>query len=427
MKKFKHFFVSIFKSPVLLIFVLVCIFMLPTSINTQSVAFRSAIAIAVGVDINEQNMVELLVAINVSSTSESLAENSKILSATGETVGNAFTNLNMMFGRNVRLGHVRFVMIGERASNQNIVDLLDRLVRTSKIRNTVQLIYCPNSLTDIFNAGTKIKGSTGIKLSDIICHVQDTSTTSINSNIDTFYRGYFCPSGISKLNMVYLSDTYTQGISVTPDVGNSSDSSGGEAGEGGETGEGGTSQPEQEPNKYIANHGQLAIYEKGVLKTVLSTNMSNGVNWLSPEYNPKDLIVEVQNAKHINSGSINFDILRKSVNIESFFYKNIPFISAKIVITLDIDEVITGGEENFDVTYDVIDDSVKSSIGKTIRGQISNALAESKSLRLDLFEFNNIFYKNNYQDYKKYLEMGNTIYDVIENTQVVANIEIKIV
>ena len=429
MKQIKSFFVSFFKSPVLIVFALICIFMLPSSINTMSVAFRSAIAVAVGIDKNEDDLIELQVAINISSATDSLAENSNVITSTGITVGEAFANLNLMFGRSVKLGHTRFVMIGKNLSRENVTETLDRLVRTSKLRNTVQLVYCPDKISDMFNIGIQLKSQTGIKLSDIVCYTQSNSTTSIRSNIDSFYKGYMCPSEISKINTVSISDDYTQGISTTPDTGGDSSgaTTGGEAGDGGgESSEGGTSGAEADTkNQYISNRGELAIYESGILKTVLNHELSNGVNWLSTDYNPKDLTVKIENSSRIENGIVTFDILSKKVDIESFFHRGIPFVSAKIVLSLDIDEIISS-EEKHQINSNVIDETIKSQIGRTIRSQIADALMESKRLKLDIFELNNIFYKNNSRDYDNFLK-NNSKQELIEKTQISAEIEVKII
>ncbi len=430
MKELKNIVRIILKSPVLLVFALICVFILPRSINTMSIAFRSAIAVAVGINKNEQDKIVLQVAISVSSTTESLAENNKILSASGETVGEAFTNLNLMFGRFIKLGHTRFVMVGDKVSSENLAALLDRLIRTNKIRNTVQLIYCSSDIEEMFNVGVELKNSTGIKLSEIICHQQPDSTTSINSNIDSFFRGYLSPSGISKINAISLSKDYTNGIGTSVDGGaKTSDSSGEEnsaesapSEQSGQESSGG----EQKQNSYISNKGQLAIYNSGKLEIVLSEQLSNGVNWLSKDYTQKNLLVKLDGLKNYGGATINFDVISKHLELETFFYKNIPFVSAKIVVSLAIDEIVLKDGPKVSLSNDIVDENVKSEIGREIRKQISLANSLAKSTKLDVFEFNNIFYKHNYWDYQNYLST-NSKQDVVENTQLSVDVDIEII
>lgn len=419
MEKLKKTAKFIFKSPILLIFSLICVFMLPNSINTLSEAFRSAIAVAVGIDLNEENKTEIYVAINSSPTSESLAETNHIFCSSGETVGDAFTNLNLTFGRDIKLGHTRFVMIGEKISQQDIVILLDRLVRTSKMRNTVQLIYCPNSIKQMFEIGSKMGNTSGLKLSEIVCHQQNNSTTSIDSNIDSFYKGFLSPSGVSRLNMVKLTNDYTKGINANTDG-----SSGGESSSSGEQNE--SHSGGEQKQDYVSNRGEIAIFKDGVLKFTLDEEMSSGLNWLNNNFNSKELLVMVNNSSQIDDAIINFDILNKYVRCKSFFYKNMPFLSAQILISLTIDEIISDNAKK-DLRYSMLDDSVKSDIGNTIRGQVAKVVNFAKQEKVDIYELNNMFYKNNYYEYKEYLKNGNTKDDIIENTNISVDIEIKII
>ena len=112
--------------------------------------------------------------------------------------------------------------------------------------------------------------------------------------------------------------------------------------------------------------------------------------------------------------------------LTTFFYKNIPFVSVKIVLLLDIDEIISDNVKS-DFNYSIIDDSVKSDIGRTIRSQIAKVANYAKQNKVDIYELNNMFYKNNYYDYINYLQTGKTKEDIIENTSLTVDIEIRIV
>jgi len=428
MKQAKKFFKSVFKSPVLLIFAIICFTLLPSAINRNSISFRSAIVTAVGIDMNENSDIVIYSEISISSVSESLAENSKILSASGKTVGDAFANLNLIFGRKLKLGHTRFVLIGSTISQQNVTSLLDRLIRTNKIRNIVQLIYCSSSVEEMLNTGVELKKETGLRLSDILCHQQETSTTSLNSNIDSFYKGYFSQGGISKINAVNLTSEQMQGVSSTAIV--QKEQSGNAQSQTNESNMGGSSENKASSNdgsKFISNRGEVAIFKDGKLEVVLDEFVSQGLDWLSGDYSPKEILVPVSSDKRLKGASINFDILNKKVFTETFFYKKMPFMSVKILISLDIDEIVDIDEKNIEINYDLVGEEIKRDIGKVIRQQISLATKESKRLKLDILKLNDIFYANNYNDYMEYIRMGNTLEDIIENTQISVDVEIKII
>lgn len=91
-----------------------------------------------------------------------------------------------------------------------------------------------------------------------------------------------------------------------------------------------------------------------------------------------------------------------------------------------MDEIIAD-EKNIEISHEIIDDNVKGDIGREIRKQISSAVKVSKDLRLDIFELNNIFNQNNHNEYTNYIQQGNSIYDLVEDAQLVAEVEIKII
>lgn len=436
MAQVKSFFKKVFASPMLLVFLFICITLLPPAINKNSISFRSAIVTAVGIDMNEKEDIIVYAEISISAVGESLAENSKILSASGKTVGDAFANLNLVFGRKLKLGHTRFVLIGPTISVKNVTGLLDRMIRTNKIRNVVQLLYCKTSIEDMLNIGVELKKETGLRLSDIICHQQDTSTTSMNSNIDSFYKGYFSQSGISKINTISLEEDRLLGVSSTAvddessqGKSNSKENQNGKSyqpEQQGKSGSGGESS-DKNKTKFISNRGETAIFKNGKLEVVLDEFVSQGVDWISGDYSPKEILVPVTNDDRLDGANMNFDILSKRLFIETFFLNGIPFFSAKILITLSIDEIVNIDEKNIEINYDLVSDDIKKDIGRVVRQQIAIATKESKRLKLDLFKLSDIFYVNNYKQYIEYINSGKTVEDFIENTQMSIDVEIKII
>ncbi|MBE7082515.1 MAG: hypothetical protein E7378_02400 [Clostridiales bacterium] len=423
---------NLFKYPIILIFVLICIFFLPTAINTSSISFRAAVIVAMGIDKNDQDQIELYSVVNVSSTTESLSENSKVVTSSGATIGEALSNLSLIFGRTIKLWHARFIMIGPQISQDNLGQMLDVVVRTNKIRNTVQLIYCDSSVKDLFNVGIQLKSQTGVRLSDIICYEHEYSTTSINSNVDSFYKGYLSKGRVSKLNLVSLSGDITQGINPASDIdsgleSSSSQSSGTDGGKGGESSEGGVTGSKSKAEKsYISNVGDLAIFKDGKFVAKASGQVAEGINWFYNQYVPKKLFVEVSTPK-LKNAKVNFDVLYKSVTKEMFFHKGIPFYESKIYLHVDVAEVVVEDKQKVGISYSLVEDEIKSAVARRIREEISSALNFCKTYNVDALSINNQMYESKQKQYMQYIENGNTEDDLIQNTQVSAEVEIKIV
>lgn len=429
---------GLFSVPMLLVFVIICIAFLPGAINMDSAVFRSAIVVAFGVDMVEDEKYIIHSAINVSSTDESLSENTKLISATGNSISSAITSLSIQFGRPIRFGHTRFVLIGKKLAQKNVAVLLDGIIRTNKMRDTVQLIMCNANVGDVLNVGIEIKNKTGIKLSDIITYQSEFSTTAMDSNVDTFYKGYFSPSGISKLNCITLTDDYTLGITPEADLGQSAggesgSDGGGEAGQGagtaqtasGDSQEGGDASKKQRL-KYISNTGEIAVFKNGTLVDIMPGNLADSTYWVNKAHLPQRLSVTVSN-QFLDDAQIHFYVLDKIVDRDVFFYKNIPTLSVKISLTLGIEEIINGNNQIIPLNTDIVDKEVKCAIGREVRRQTGEVFLYSKEVNLDVLDINEAFYMGKYKAYKEYLASGKTTEDFIDNAQISIDVRVEVI
>lgn len=420
---------SIFRVPMLLIFVIICLWFLPDAINMRSAVFRSAIVVAFGLDLDENRQYIINAAINVSAVDDSLSENTKLISAKGPSVSEAITNLGIQFGRNIKFGHTRFLLIGTNLAKQNLAVALDGVIRTNKMRDTIQLILCNANVADMLNVGIEIKNKTGIKMSEILTYQSKFSTVSMDSNVDTFYKGYFSRSGISKLNCVSLTNDVTKGITPEAALGEIGDppkapDAGVESGAGG----GSSSKEETNPNKpkYISSTGEIGVFKNGVLQEILPLNIAEGAQWMNSSFLPKKLEVNVTN-KHLNNAEVFFYVLEKTVSREMFFYRGVPVISNKLDITLGIDEIINPNGEITPLSEDIVDQDVKCAIGRKIRQKTAETLKYSKDLDLDILELNELFYFGKYKEYMQYLHGGKTPDDFVEDVQISMEIRVKVI
>lgn len=417
---------KIFAYPMIWVLIVLLVVSFPTALNLRSVAYRCAIMVALGIDKTEDEQIIVYGVANIS-YSDSLAENSKIVSAKGDTFGDALGNLTISFNRDIRLGHVRFILIGSGIAQSDVSKELDRVVRTNKIRNSTQFLYCATPIDEIFDLGIDLRNNVGIQLSELLCHQEKFSNTLPDSNIDYFYKGYLSNSSVSKINAVSVSNDESKGINPNGNSGGES-SSMGSSGSSSSSTPGGSGQEDKnaKPKKYISNVGELAIFKNGRLQKVLSQEVSEGVNWLNTKSFPKRLIVNTGDIDSWGAGKANFDVVDKKVNVNSFFYKNKPYLDVKINLTINIDEIISNSSTN-KIIKKVLDQSIKADIGDTIREQIALALTESKNINLDIFGINDIFNTNNYHQYVNYLNNGGTVDSIFHQVLINCDVGIKVI
>ena len=416
MYNIKIFFKRMFKTPMLLVFGVICITLLPQAINLRSLAFRSGVVVALGIDIDAEKNFILDAIITIPSIDDSLSENNKLLSASGTSVIDAISNISVIFGKTLKLGHIRYIMVGYNISNQNLALAIDGIIRTNKVRDSVQLIVCEDGVHDIFNEAIDLKNKTGIRLSDIICHIEESSTTAIDSNVDSFYKGYFSASGISRLNCISLTDDHTQGMSASN---NSTNVNNGGVNNQSNTG------VQNNNKKYISNLGKIAVFKDGIIQKILPQNISFATYWVDSAYIPQKLVVETTSVNNVDA--ICFEVLSKSVRFESFFLHGVPILCAKINTTIDVEEIINGQNGIVSKNQNLVGNGVKGDIERKIRKIVGEAFNYSKENKLDIMSVNEIFYLGNNNEYMEFLKTGLTTEDFLENVQLNIDLNIKIV
>ena len=170
----------------------------------------------------------------------------------------------------------------------------------------------------------------------------------------------------------------------------------------------------------------IFVFKKGVLMDIVPYDISEGTHWINSSYFPKKLDIQVSN-KYLDNAQVFFFVLEKSVNSEVFFHKGIPMFSAKINVTLGIDEIINGNDQIIPLNLDVIDEEVKCAIGRKIRVETAEALKYSRDNDLDILELNEIFYLSKYREYVDYLNSGKSTDQFVEDVQISMEVRVEVI
>ena len=288
------------------------------------------------------------------------------------------------------------------------------------MRDTVQLVLCNSSIVEMLNAGIEIKNKTGIKLSDIITYKSKFSTVAMDSNVDTFYKGYFSNSGISKISCVSLTDDYTKGITPEAALGNATSPAAPDAGNEEQNGNG-----TQKETKFISSVGEIAVFKNGTLVDIVDEQIADGSQWIHSSFLPKKLDINVTN-EYLNNARVFFYVLEKSVNTDVFFYKNIQMMTAKINVTMGIDEILTSDGKIIPLNQDIVDQDVKCQIGRKIREETAAVKEYSKNTGLDILELNEMFYFSAYQEYLDYLKNSSTE-QFLNDVQISIDVRVEVI
>ena len=142
-------------------------FFVPNALTLPSLSFRTAIVTAVGVDSKDDQIEVSILTLSQVGQGDNKEQN-KMVSATGKRVSDAIGLIELRLGRKVQMGHVKFVLLSEQLAQNDISNLIDCFIRTSKISNSVTLVTCKDNAKQLLSAANKLTENSSYNLSEII-------------------------------------------------------------------------------------------------------------------------------------------------------------------------------------------------------------------------------------------------------------------
>ena len=112
------------KNCYVLVFLLILVLLLPSTIARPSQSDNETIALAMGIDKEEE---KIKVSVQVLTPQSTISNNKslQVISEEGSTVLEALNNLHIKIGSRIGFDHVSIVMLNEEASKDNVINYLD--------------------------------------------------------------------------------------------------------------------------------------------------------------------------------------------------------------------------------------------------------------------------------------------------------------
>ncbi len=386
----KNFIKNLIKKPILIVCIIALIIYTPFALLMPADTTTRAIITRIGID-SSPDGVEVSAVVFVPTPNTNYTENYKLFSADAENIATALQKISNYSGKKIALNLAEMIVVNESISNENLVIILDALSRNTDIRNNTALICTNESAKDFLNSTLSLNSASDLNINELITFSRDKDYNT-ESNIESFYQGYFSPQKISMLGYVELTDgdvglTTTGGSSSSGSVGSGGQSAGGE--------QSGASE-ESAKKTTILNEGRVAVYKDGKLKLVLTPQELKGLSWFNAKSNESNLTVYNVTDEIFNNATITFKLLRKVVNINVYFSNGVPVIESNVKFVMDIDQV---SQEDMDK------DALQSELSKVspeLRDKVnSQAKAEFKIVQ-DLMVAEKLDLVNAYELFSTY-------------------------
>lgn len=392
MQKFKQ----IFSPRKMVIWVSILVLVISFQYTNQPAQSQTqAIATALAVEQTEDNMIEVSAVILTpipASTSKR-----KAYTAKGYDITNAINNISLQVGKQIGFGQCDIMAVGDKLCETNALKALDYLTRTKRVGRNAVLINFSGKTEDFANCVVQINDSLSLKVSEIINFNRE-YITATETNIESFFKGYYGDLGVSTMPKIKISET-EKNNSIPIKIQEASSSQSETSGSGGSSSGGGGKE------LYFANDGTTSIFRDGKKFTEITPSDIKYINLLQPENVLGTFILENVNSNLFKDARVVIDLTNKEMEYKLSFENGKPKIKYDIELYIMIDEIIEAEKtENLLHTENwFVDDSVVNGLQSKVEESLDMVVTKLKEQNMDIIDIYDKFYKFKNKKFTKFL------------------------
>ncbi len=389
MKKLKTIFSP--RKLIIWIFIIILLITVP-EITKPAMSRTEAIVTMMSIDKIDEG-IKVSTAVITPSTEKTT--NYEVYSGIGESVGEAVENVSLSLGKSMGFAQCEIMAFGENLSYEGIMSSLDFMTRTRKVGRNAILINFNGDVEEFQQAVVNLNIEKSIPLEDVI-NFDQRYIPSDDSNIHSFYKGYFSPISLGIMPKVQLlknkTDNSIELESGSTGVGSSSEPGSGTAG--------------TNNKEYILNDGTVCIFKNGKKFLELTPEQMKKLNLLSNV--EQEGTLKVKNIKdHLyNDSTVILNIHDKQLKFSPSFKNNKPIFNISIELAVLVEEV---DEENPDKSFlkrnkDFLTDALIEKTKETVKMDAMEIIEFCKENQVDLIGVYENFYRKQYKEFKKHYE-----------------------
>ena len=407
MKKLKTIFSP--RKLIVWIFLVVLIITVPET-TKPAMSKTEAIITMMSIDKVDEN---IKISTAVITPSSEKTTNYEVYTGVGKTVGEAVENVSLSLGKSMGFAQCEIMAFGENLSNEGIMSSLDFMTRTRKVGRNAILINFSGDVEEFQQAVVNLNIEKSIPLEDVI-NFDKRYIPSEDSNIHSFYKGYFSPISLGIMPKVQLlkqaTDNAIELKSGSTGGGNSNNPGSGTGG--------------QNSKEYILNDGTVCVFKDGKKLLELAPEQMQKLNILANVEQEGTLKVENVDDELYKNSNVVLNIHNKQLSFSPKFKDNKPVFNIDIELSVLVEEV---DEENPDKSFlkrnkDFLTDELINKTKETVKTKVMEIIDYCKENKIDLIGVYENFYRKEYKKFEKYYKENQEKYlDGIEY-----NISVKV-
>ena len=389
MKKLKTIFSP--RKLIVWIFLIILIITIP-EITKPAMSKTEAIITMMSIDkIDDQ--IKISTAVITPSTEKTT--NYEVYSGVGATVGEAVENVSLSLGKSMGFAQCEIMAFGENLSTDGIMSSLDFMTRTRRVGRNAILINFSGDVEEFQQAIVNLNIEKSIPLEDVI-NFDKRYIPSADSNIHSFYKGYFSKISIGIMPKVQL---------LKEKANNTIEIEGGSTG-GGNSNEPGSGSGQQNNKKYILNDGTVCVFKSGRKLLELTPEQMQKLNLITNVEQEGTLKVENINDEFYKNSNVVLNIHDKKLNFKPEFKNGKPIFNINIELAVLVEEV---DEENPNKSFlkrnkEFLTDELVKKTKETVKNKTKEIIDFCKENEVDLIGVYENFYRKEYKEFEKYYE-----------------------
>lgn len=398
---------SIFSPRKLLIWIFIILIAITVPEFTEpAMSQTEAIVNMLCVDKTENNF-------NVSTTvltpSQEKTTSYQVYSGSGETLGEAVENISLTIGKEMGFAQCEIMAFGEQICEDGVLSALDYLTRTRKVGRNAILINYTGDGKDFCNAISKISTEKNIKLENII-NFDKRYILSRDSNIDSFYEGYFSEISLGIMPQIKLENIEPEtAIEVMANASSSA----------------AATKEETKEKKHIVNDGTMSVFKKGKKVLEVEPEMVKRINLFLNISQQGTLKVENVTDDLYSNATVILSLSEKQIKLKPSFKNNVPMYEINISLTILVEEVM---EENPNKDFlrrnkEFLTPALIEKLKETTKQEMESVISYCKENEVDLMNVYRQFNRKKYKEFKNYY--NNEKENYLNNIQYSINVQVQ--
>lgn len=383
----KKYLSQLFKTPMLLVFLIICLIFAIPAVGQTAEINRYSIATVLGIDFDDETDEVLVSLLTFTPVAEqTFTENYKVVTAKGRSVSEALDFAGLNIGREIGLSHTKLVVLNKGLLDKDVSLYLDYLARNKFLGSETRLVVAESSTKDVLEAVQKLDSESSIKLSEVLSFNEDYIYAS-EASFQSFFKGMFGPTKVSLVPMISLRGE-NEGLAVSGEATSSEDSN---------------TDP-NEGTKEIENNGKTVVFKDGKLNTILEGLDIKKINLINGNFSTGSVVLEHFSDENFDDAKLTFEILDKDIRSKVIFQNNIPIILMNGNCTVSLSEVQTkDGVVKKNVEFTGISNSVKNALEIKFKELISQGIEIMRDHKIDVIDFYTLMNNSNHKAFEKFL------------------------